>query len=308
MKKIKKLPNNKKIIISAVVIGILFIISSLVSLTLFITTNVMDSFSSTPNVKGKISGEVAVIPIYGAITTIKQSATVTSDEIIKNLEEAEKNPRVKAIILEINSPGGSGVAADEVSQKIKSIDKPVIAVIRDLGASAAYWIASSCDYIYANRMSFTGSIGVIGSYLDFSGLLQEHNVSYERYVSGELKDMGSPFKESSDFERQQFQKIIDTMQGFFIEEVSINRNLSISEIDTSGRIYLGLEAKEAGLIDDLGTKDDAIKYIETQYNLTLTPSVYEQKKTFADILSQLSSSTKIGKFINPDISNYFQLT
>ena len=143
-------------------------------------------------------GNVAVIPIHGEITVLEQggfsSGTASSDAIIASLEKADKNPGIKAILLDIDSPGGSGVAADEISQKLKSINKTKVAVIREIGTSAAYWIATSTDHIFVNRLSLTGSIGVIGSYLDFSGLLSMYNVTYQRYVTGELKDMGSPFR------------------------------------------------------------------------------------------------------------------
>ncbi|MEM4397999.1 MAG: RDD family protein, partial [Candidatus Woesearchaeota archaeon] len=134
---------------------------------------------------------VAIIPLYGVISVSEgdmfSSDIISSDAVIKKIEKAENNKEIKAIIFDINSPGGSPVATDEISQKIKSLKQKnitTIAVIREYGASGAYWIASSTDYIFANRMSLVGSIGVIGSYLDFSGFLNRYNITYQRYVSG----------------------------------------------------------------------------------------------------------------------------
>jgi len=286
---------KKKIIAALKIIGIIWLLSIIISM-MFTNSN----FDT---------GNIAVIPIYGEITTIDGtgfSAGTSAEKVIEYLDEAYNNPNIEAIILDINSPGGSGVGADEIGQKIKESDKLTVAVIRDYGASAAYWIASSSDYIYANRLSLTGSIGVIGSFLDFSGFIQEYNITYQRYVSGELKDMGSAFKTPSRKEQEVFQKLIDDMQDIFIEEVALNRNLTISEVEkmATGQIFLGIEAKELGLIDELGTKEDAVKYIENKLNITSDLVKYEEKITFMDLLSMKTG--EMGKFINPGSSILFK--
>jgi len=286
---------KKKIIQALKIIGIIWLLSIIISS--------MFSYSNFD------SGNIAVIPIYGEITTIgSKGFTVgaSAEKIIADLDEAYNNPNIEAIILDINSPGGSGVAADEISQKIKGSEKLTVAVIRDYGTSAAYWIASSSDHVYANRLSLTGSIGVIGSFLDFSGFIQEYNITYQRYVSGELKDMGSAFKQPSTKEKEIYQKLIDDMQNIFIEEVAMNRNLTISEVEkmATGQIYLGIEAKELGLVDELGTKEDAVEYIETQLNITSDLVRYEEKINFMDLLSMKTG--EMGKFINPGSSILFK--
>ena len=143
------------------------------------------SFSpSSSDVVG--SGNVALIPIEGVITTDGGSyfneQTISSKNIVEFIEDADKNSQVEAIVLEINSPGGSAVASDEISIAVKKVKKPVVAMIREVGASGGYWVASSADYIVAHRMAITGSIGVISSYLEFSGLMENHGVGYERLV------------------------------------------------------------------------------------------------------------------------------
>ena len=120
-------------------------------------------------------GNVALIRIRGPIMVDKSSDFISqshasSENIIRLIDEADENPSIKAFIFDINSPGGSAVASDEIASRIKKLDKPTIALIREIGASGGYWIASSADVIVANKMSITGSIGVISSYLEFSGL------------------------------------------------------------------------------------------------------------------------------------------
>lgn len=282
------------------IIGIVWLLSSVAS---------MFFIGDDPSISQ--NGNIAVIRIYGPISVEEASgfgASGTSSElIISQLEKAEQNPNIKAVLLDINSPGGSGVAADEIGQKIKSMNKTTVAVVREIGTSAAYWIASTTDYIFANRLSITGSIGVIGSYLDFSGLIEEYNVTYRRYVSGEYKDMGSPFKEPSADEVKLYQDIINKMESFFIKEVSENRKLSVAKVEklATGQIYLGTEAKDLGLIDALGTKEDAIAFIENKYNITAELVEYKEKKGFYDLLTEFSGK-KIGTFINSGPSFEFR--
>jgi protease IV len=298
--------NKKPLFIILGIIGGFWIISIILA-AIF---GVIYSFGDNSFDFSSKSGNVAVIPMHGAIYVNEPGSLsmdgVTSDQIIDQLDKASNDPGVKAIILDINSPGGSGVAADEISQKIKTIDIPVISVIRDSGASAAYWIATSTDRIFANRMSLTGSIGVIGSYLDFSDFITEYNVSYQRYVSGDLKDMGSAFKKPSTKEQEVFQKIISKMNDFFIKEVAQNRNMSVNDVRklATGEVYLGIDAKENGLIDELGTRNDAIKYLENELNITISPVVFKERKTLSSLFEL--NSKKIGNFINSGPSFEFK--
>ena len=122
-------------------------------------------------------GNVAVIPVAGAITVQSQSGLLaeegaTSEKIVKFIEDADEDSMVKAIVLDINSPGGSAVASDEIAAAIKKAGKPTVALVREVGASGGYWVASSADHVIANRMSVVGSIGVISSYIEFAKLLE----------------------------------------------------------------------------------------------------------------------------------------
>ena len=244
-------------------------------------------------------GNTAVIKIKGPIMVENTKTLFTegtsSTEIIRLLEKAEKNQNVKAILLDINSPGGSAVASDEIATKIKESNKTVIAWIRELGTSGAYWIASSSDKIIANKMSITGSIGVTASYLQFSGFLNDKNITYQRMVAGDYKDLGSPFKELTEEEKTLFQKQLDKIHDFFLEEIKENRNLDDSTIQNvkDGRFFLGFEAKELNLVDVLGGKKEVLQAIKKSINKTPELEDYGKRKGFFERITSTLSQKNI---------------
>jgi len=258
------------------------------------------------------TANVAVIPINGVILTQHQDSLlglngVSSMDVVKNIEKADKNPRIEAIMIEINSPGGTAVASDEIAQALEKTNKTKVAWIREIGTSGAYWVASECDVIVANRMSITGSIGVISSYLDFSGLLNDYNITYQRLVAGKHKDIGSPFKELTDDERNLLQTQLDIIHDIFIDEVAQNRGLSKSktrEIAT-GAFYIGIQAKELDLVDILGDRNDAIAYIEKEIGAQVRLVDYKRKAGLIDVLSGVfnQGAFKIGQGFAQEIRN-----
>ncbi|MDP3698531.1 MAG: signal peptide peptidase SppA [Nanoarchaeota archaeon] len=246
---------------------------------------------------GSKLGNVALIPIEGAITGNGGQgfgdSSISSKDIVSFIEDAEQNPQIKVLLLEINSPGGSAVASDEIATAVKRAQKPVVAYIREAGASGAYWIASAADHLIANRMSITGSIGVLSSYLEFSGLMQDYNVSYQRLVAGQHKDMGTPFKKLTAEERMILQQKLDKIHDFFIEEVAANRNLEVSQVQkiASGEFFLGVEALELGLVDQLGGKEEAESFIRENFGLQSIDYVnYEHEASFFDLLGGIIST------------------
>lgn len=238
---------------------------------------------------GSRYGNVALIPISGVLTVDGGSylgqSTISSETIVSFIEEAEDNEMIEVIFLEINSPGGSAVASDEIAQAVKKAEKPVIAIIREVGASGGYWVASAADYVIANRMAITGSIGVLSSYLEFSGLMEEYGVNYERLVAGERKDIGTSYRKLEEGERQLLQAKINKIHDFFIEEIARNRELDEKVVRglATGEFYLGVEALPLGLIDQLGDKGTAEKYIQENFAIeeadyvvyATEPSIFE---------------------------------
>jgi len=239
-------------------------------------------------------GNVALIPIKGIIMTdsgssVFDSKYVSSTKIVEAIKTASDKPNIEAIVLEINSPGGAPVASDEIAQAIKNSNKTVVAWIREMGASGGYYIASACDTIVTHEMSITGSLGVIGSYLEFADLLTEYNVTYRRLVAGEHKDMGSPYKRLSIEEEKLWQNKLDIIHEIFIDEIITNRNLEPEEVKNlaTGEIFLGVEAKELGLVDILGGKDEVTDYLEEKLNITVEYSTYQEKIGLIELLSSM---------------------
>ena len=254
------------------------------------------------------TGNVAVIPIKGSISTetkgdLLESRGTDSAKIVDWIKDAEKDARTKAILLEIDSPGGSPVATDEIVRAVREANKPVIALIRESGNSGAFWIATAADYIVADPMSLTGSIGVVGSRLEFAGLLKDYNVTYRRLVAGQYKDAGSRWKTMTPEEEALFQKMLDEVHARFIAEVAANRKLPVEKVQelANGFVYTGVQAKEYGLIDALGNKDDAVKYIEQQLNITAELYEFKPSRTVLEEIVGLSSYN-IGRGIGTSLT------
>ena len=257
-----------------------------------------------------LNGNVALIDISGPIITGKDTSylfedVTSSDDITKLIRKANENDNIKAIVFVINSPGGSAVASDEIAAEIKKVNKTTVAWVREIGTSGAYWIATSTNHVIANRMSITGSIGVIASYLEFSRFIQEHNVTYERLVSGKYKDLGSPFKELTAEERAVFQKSLDRIHDYFVEEVANNRNLNKKDVDkmATGAFYLGDEAKELGLVDELGSRDEVINYLQKKLNEDISFVSYKKPTGFFAALTQATNEKSffVGKGIGSSL-------
>jgi len=274
----KRRKNKKKILLTT-----LFIIIIVVALFLLLTL-----------LPKKIINNIAIIQISGTIggtSSILTGDAISSDEVIKYLEKAESDPTVKGIILEINSPGGTVVSSKEIAEKVKSIDKPVVAWIREVGASGAYWIASASDSIVADPMSITGSIGVISGFLEFSQLFENHGITYEEFKGGEYKNMGSPFKELNEKERIVMQGKIDIIHKYFTKVVMENRNLESADF-ANGLFYLGIEAKALGLVDYLGGKKLAINITKDLAGIDQASIIrFEREKTLLEKLSRLSQNS-----------------
>lgn len=239
-----------------------------------------------------MTGNVAVIPIKGVIMidsedSLFATGVASSSDIVELIEKAQKDPSIQAIVFDINSPGGAPVASAEISRAIKETNKTTVAVIREVGASGAYWAASAADHIIANEVSITGSIGVLASYLEYGDLLTRYNVSYARFVSGDHKDMGTPYREMTAEEKEIYQQTLDKLHKIFMSSVAENRGLEydyVKELAT-GQIYLGSEALDLGLIDQLGGKEEAYAYLGSTLGITVELVAFEEEKSFFEMLA-----------------------
>jgi protease-4 len=191
---------------------------------------------------------IARIEIYGVIQD--------SDELIARLEAIEKDDTAKAMILTISSPGGTTFGGERIYDAIKrvSAQKPVVADIRTLAASAGYMIAVASDHIVAGKTSIIGSIGVIFQYPQFSELMKKIGISYEEIKSSPLKAEPSPFHSASEEATAMINSMIVDSYDWFVDLVAENRDMTRAQtlVLADGSIYTGRQSLENGLIDSLG--------------------------------------------------------
>jgi protease-4 len=193
----------------------------------------------------------------------------------EELTKAAKDEKIKAVVVRINSPGGTVTASDILYHELREFKLkkkvPVIASMMDVAASGGYYLAMASDSVMVHPSTVTGSIGVIMLTVNARGLLEKVGVEANAITSGPRKDMGSPFRVMTAEERGIFQSVIDSFYHRFLAVVQEGRpNLSAEQIKklADGRIYSGDQAKAAGLIDEIGYLDDAIEMAKKKAGLT----------------------------------------
>jgi protease-4 len=210
---------------------------------------------------------VAIVHVEGALLSgsppdspFDSGGGAYSGQIVGYLEQAQGDSSVKAIVLRVNSPGGSVVASDEIYQKMLEVEKPIVVSMGELAASGGYYISAPADVIMANPATLTGSIGVIAQMTNLEELMEKVGVEVVVIKSGIHKDEGSPFREMTEEEKAIWQAIIDEAYGQFVAIVAEGRDLpeeKVREI-ADGRVYTGKQAMELGLVDELGNLPEAI--------------------------------------------------
>lgn len=252
----------KKIFISAILlIAVLCFVVSLLK-----GNNSAEKAVSSPD-------RVAVINIEGTIvsggdvqdTLFQQSTGVTSGSIMRQIRDAAEDDSVKALLLNINSGGGSATAAEEIGRELKrfkeTTNKPIVATMSDMGASAAYWIAAcSSDKIYANSTTLTGSIGVYMPYMNTQELFKKIGIKTDKIKSGPYKDILSNDRPMTEAEKILLQNMVNEIYNEFITIVVTGRKMDEAHVRNlaDGRIYTGSQAKNLGLVDELGNYYDAL--------------------------------------------------
>ncbi|MEW6557922.1 MAG: signal peptide peptidase SppA [Elusimicrobiota bacterium] len=253
----------------ATFIAILFFISVILGCWLV--------FYQAPQVsKRKILGEgrvqilqdkIAVVNIYGPIRTATKSSEIfarDSDRIVKRLKKLNENPSIKAVVLRINSPGGTVAAVQEIYSeiiKLRKNKKVVVASFADIAASGGYYIASACDKIIAQPGTLTGSIGVILEIGNLSELMRKIGVKIEVIKSGKHKDIGNFAREMTAEEHKILQDLINDAYEQFLSAVISGRKLDELKARelADGRIFTGAQAKAVGLVDLLGGLEESIE-------------------------------------------------
>lgn len=184
--------------------------------------------------------------------------TTPTDDIVEQIETADEDKNVEGLLVKLNTPGGEVVPSDDIRRAVVEFGGPAVAYTTDVCGSGGYWIASGCDELFAREASLVGSIGVIGSRVNASDLAERVGLSYERFAAGKYKDAGVPLREMEEYERAYLQGLIDDFYGQFVERVAEGREISEEEVRaTEARVYVGEEALDLGLVDALGTREDA---------------------------------------------------
>ncbi len=246
-------------------------VAALASQTGCITVNLIEPPGPVreTQISGTGDAKVLLLDLSGVIGSQDKDGFVPQPGMLATFKEeltrASKDERIKAVVLRVNSPGGTVTASDILYHEIRTFKErkkiPVVASIMDVGASGGYYVAMAADTVVAHPSSVTGSLGVIMLTLNAQGLMEKIGLEARAVVSGPRKDMGSPFRAMTEEERTIFQGLIDAFYQRFLGVIKDGRpNLSAETIRklADGRVYSGEQAKALGLIDGVGYLDDAI--------------------------------------------------
>jgi len=263
---------------SVIIVISILIVCSLIGLAL----------RSSGNHKVAQTEKIAIIYVEGVIVGGRGESNVFTeqggtDQIIKELHEARDDASVKAVVLRINSPGGSAAASQEVGEEIKKLraqGKVVVTSMGDVAASGGYWLAACTDKIYANPTTMTGSIGVYVPYANWEELYKKVGIYQEKIKSGPHKDILSPDRPMTNEERAIIQVMVDDIYSQFVAVVAEGRKMDVEQVRklADGRVFTGNQAKQLGLVDELGNMYDAIDGAQSLAGISGKPVIKEYGK------------------------------
>ena len=233
----------------------------------------------------EVTERVAVIRVEGMIAGGRGQGGLWSDGggtdmVIRQIQDAREDREVKAVVIRINSPGGSAPASQEVGEELKKLrasGKVVVASMGDIAASGGYWIAALCDKIYANPGTITGSIGIYIPYANWQELFKKIGIQGEKIKSGPHKDMLSPERPMTEKERLIIQSMVDDLYEQFVTVVAEGRKMDPARVRelADGRIYTGRQARNLGLIDEMGSLEEAVKAAAQMAGMAGKPLIKE---------------------------------
>ena len=266
-----------------------------------------DSIEEVVLQDSRSENKICIIDISGVISSSSDSGLFAREgdlvsRVYYRLLKAADDPRVKGVVLRLDTPGGEVTASDVIYNEIlkfrKNTGLPVVALAMGTAASGGYYIASACDYFMAHPSTITGSIGVISIYPNISALLDKLGIEMRVIKSGARKDSSSLFREMTEEDRKIFQSVIDEMYEKFLDVVHSARKdkLSRSELENlaDGRIYTASQALEAKLVDGIGYIDEALDHVKSLASIrdakVVTYTYYPKSKTniYAAALKQPS--------------------
>ena len=224
---------------------------------------------------GSVSGEkIALVEVLGVITD--------SRDVVDQISRYRRDPSIRGIIVRIDSPGGAVAPSQEIYKEVLKTrkEKKIIASLGSMAASGGYYIASSADYIIANPGTLTGSIGVIFATSNIEELIQKIGLKPQVIKSGKFKDAGSPVRPMTEEEKKLLQSVVDDVHQQFVEAIATGRNLPSAEIKriADGRVFTGRRALELKLVDQLGSLEDSIQWIQLTLKLKDRPRIIQKKQ------------------------------
>jgi len=246
------------------------------------------------SVQGGDQPYAAIIEVNGVIAAAQDAS---ADNIITALRDAFEDEQVLGVVLRINSPGGSPVQSGYVFDEIKRLketrDLPVYAVIVDLGASGAYYIAAAADEIYADKASLVGSIGVVGSGFGFTKAMEKFGIERRLYTSGEHKGFLDPFSPENPEEKKFWKSVLKVTHNQFIAQVRLGRGDRLKETPDmfSGLVWSGEQAVDMGLIDGLSSTSQLVR---TKFNTEEMVNFTRQPDPWESLVQKLGASIGAG--------------
>jgi protease-4 len=261
----------------------LFFVLCLAAFVLYVSTGDSSVFSFSTN-------QIAALDLEGTI--------VDSRDFVDQIEEYGNRPGVRAVVIRINSPGGGVAASQEIYEAIlkfrRETDKKVIVSMASVAASGGYYVACAADTIFANPGSVTGSIGVIMNWYNYGDLLQWAKLQNIVIKTGPFKDAGSSTRPLTEAEQAYFQSIVDSMHDQFVSAVSTNRNMAEEDVRklADGRVFTGQEAVSLGLVDRIGTYQDAVDEAAAAAGIKGKPSILRPLKKSISLLDLLLGDVK----------------
>lgn len=220
-----------------------------------------------------LRGSVAVLFMDGEISNVEEMGGIYAPRVIDAIRKIEDDDSVKALVVRINSPGGDALAAEMIRFQIDSLKKkkgiPVVVSMGDAAASGGYWISTAADYIVADPLTLTGSIGVFAVVPDAASALDKLGIGYGGYQTGPVGDLGNPLTKPSEVENEIHRSVVRTVYSDFKSLVSKSRDITPSGVEAiaQGRVWLGSDAKTLGLVDELGGLDDAVRIAKIKAGL-----------------------------------------
>lgn len=255
-------------------------------------------------VSGPLTGPaVAIIDVSGQIVYGSTSefsltgagATAASGNIARLINQAARDPQVRAILLRVNSPGGSVIGSDEIYHALKESGKPVVVYMGELAASGGYYVSMAGERIFAHPNTLTGSIGVISEFTNIEGLYEKLGIQSTIVKSGENKDFGSQTSPFTEEDKKLWQAVIDETYEGFVKIIADNRGMTVEEVKklADGRVYTGQQALALKLVDQLGYLQDAVDEAAIRGGISGTPRVieYRRQTPFAELFGMTIART-----------------